>query len=152
MSRGTHFQALIASLIILNAIFIGVTSDMSMQRSLDSYKTQGPSGYADIAMPEWAVVMDVVFNLTFMIELVLRIIVLESRFFVGPDWRWNFFDATLVLLSIAEMWLTGVGVNPSFMRVLRVIRVARSLRMIRLVRFTAPRAEASTDDCGDHQL
>merc|ERR1712136_51690 len=126
MVEGNRFQGAVASLIILNAIFIGVTSDMSMQRSIESYDQQAHGVYADIPMPEWALVMDVLFNVTFMIELAFRLVVLETRFFIGPDWRWNIFDSFLVLLSVLEVSLAGVGFNPSFMRVLRVTRVTRS--------------------------
>merc|ERR1712136_573301 len=76
------------------------------------------------------------FNIAFITELAFRIVVLESRFCAGPDWRWNFFDAVLVCLCITEMSLLGFGFNPSFMRVLRIVRVSRSLRMLRLMRYT----------------
>jgi len=134
--EGHRFQTIIASLIVLNAAFIGITSDMSMKMSLDSYVRHSAGDFSDIPLPSWAIVVDQIFNIAFIAELLFRIVVLESRFCGGPEWRWNLFDSLLVCLSLAEMFLVGLGFNASFMRVLRVVRVSRSLRMLRLLRFT----------------
>jgi len=134
--EGPSFQGVIAGLILLNAVFIGITSDMSVKTSIESHEHQYAGVFADITMPVWAVAVDYIFNASFIAELIFRVIVLESRFFVGPDWRWNLFDTILVVLSVAEMFLVALGFSPSFMRVLRVVRVSRSLRMLRLMRFT----------------
>jgi len=135
--EGRYFQSFIASLIVLNALFIGLTSDMSIKRSFDSYEIRSSSNVAfENTMPDWTIAVEFGFNIAFITELAFRIVVLESRFCAGPDWRWNFFDAVLVCLCITEMSLLGFGFNPSFMRVLRVMRVSRSLRMLRLMRFT----------------
>jgi len=134
--EGHRFQCVIAGLILLNAMFIGITSDISAKTSIESHDKQSVGVFDDIPMPQWAVFVDLIFNVAFITELVFRVVVLESRFFVGPEWRWNLFDTILVLLSIVEMFLVSSGFNPSFMRVLRVVRVSRSLRMLRLMRFT----------------
>jgi len=134
--EGYRFQSMVASIIILNAVFIGITSDMAMQRAVSSFANQNAGTHADVQGPLWSVVCDFIFNFVFIAELVLRIVILDTRFFLGADWKWNLFDSCLVLLSIVEMMLSGVGYTTNFMRVLRVVRVTRSLRMIRLVRFT----------------
>jgi len=131
-----NFKIGVASIICLNAIFIGITSDLSMQRSLQAYDQQSHGVYADIPRPEWAIVVDLLFNITFLAELILRMVCLEGRFCVGPDWRWNFFDVVIVMLSFGEIALESVGFNPGFMRLLRVVRVVRSIRMLRIMRFT----------------
>merc|ERR1719284_2107427 len=107
-----------------------------MKRSVESFDRSSTGEFPDIPMPDWAIVVDYIFNGAFIAELAFRIVILESRFFFGPDWRWNLFYSLLVGLSMAEMFLVGVGFNASFMRVLRVVRVTRSLRMFRLMRFT----------------
>jgi len=129
------FQLAIASLTLLNSVFIGISSDMVMQSSMDAYINQSQATYADVSRPGWVEIVDVLFNMLFLSELVLRMVSLGGRFCAGPDWRWNLFDTTIVVLSIAEMSLTTMGINPSFMRVLRVVRILRSLRMLRLMRF-----------------
>lgn len=134
--EGHRFQAMIAILIVLNAIFIGITSDLAMLASIESHEQKIFENFVDIKRPEWALGVDLVFNVIFIGELALRLFFLESRFCIGPDWRWNFFDTSLVALSIIEMSLESLGFNPSFLRVLRIVRVTRSLRMLRLMRFT----------------
>merc|ERR1719383_1655236 len=134
--NGYRFQSMVASIIILNAVFIGITSDMAMQRATSSFANQNAGTHADVQGPLWSVVCDFIFNFVFIAELVLRIVILDTRFLLGADWKWNLFDSCLVLLSIIEMMLSGIGYTTNFMRVLRVVRVTRSLRMIRLVRFT----------------
>uniref|UniRef100_A0A7S1F4Z2 EF-hand domain-containing protein n=1 Tax=Noctiluca scintillans TaxID=2966 RepID=A0A7S1F4Z2_NOCSC len=63
-----------------------------------------------------------------------RILAHEGHFLVGPDWRWNYFDSTIVLISILERLVSVVG-NSSVFRLLRIMRLSRSTRTMRLVRF-----------------
>lgn len=47
------------------------------------------------------------------------------------------FDTVVLLVSLAEIGLVGLGFSPGYVRVFRLARVARSLRVIRLARFTS---------------
>merc|ERR1712136_354985 len=101
-----RFKLCIVLLICLNAIFIGVASEMSMQSALMVYDRED---VADVQESQFLFVMEHFFNIAFMLELVLRLIALEGRFCMGPDWRWNLFDSMIVLLSMSEVYLVFVG-------------------------------------------
>jgi len=136
MVEGNRFRVAVACLVLLNVAFIGLTSEISMRRSLESYDHQSYGDYADITRSSWIVALDVAFNLIFLFELVLRILCLEGRFCVGTEWRWNLFDTVLVILSVTEMLLSSGGLNASFIRIIRFLRIVRSLRMLRIMRYT----------------
>jgi len=68
---------------------------------------------------------------------VLRIIALEGRFCAGLEWKWNAFDAVVLLLSMVDMALLAVDIRTSHVRVLRLARAVRTLRMLRLLRYTS---------------
>jgi len=73
------------------------------------------------------------FNLFFLVELTMRVYAYKMMFFLGPDFKWNYFDFVLVLISVVEEIL------PIFdfasLRVLRGVRMVRVLRLMRVMRF-----------------
>ena len=83
--EGGRFKTCVALVICLNAIFIGVASELSMQLAIDGYELQqgDPSGVSDL--PAWIDAGDVLFNVFFTLELLLRILCLDYRFFT-KDW------------------------------------------------------------------
>lgn len=134
--ENTKFKMFIISLIFLNALFIGVTSDISVRSAIETYDTDSGDGmYTDALKSGWWLAVDLAFNGIFFFELVVRIMALEGRFCVGKDWQWNMFDALIVSFSVMEMTLLSMGLKMSFIRVLRFARVLPSLRMLRLIRF-----------------
>jgi len=61
----------------------------------------------------------------------LRVLALEF-FFVGPESRWNLFDAVFVLNAMIELAVSHVrSANLNF----SLIRILRTFRMIRIMRF-----------------
>jgi len=57
----------------------------------------------------------------------------EGLFLVGPEWRWNWFDAVIVSVSILERFVT-TGAGSSAFRLLRILKLSRSARSVRLLR------------------
>jgi len=131
-----HFKFSVAAVIVLNALFIGIISDLSVKSSINSYDNGAQRQYADILQSGWSVAVDLIFSAVFLVELSLRVVALEWSFFNGPEWKWNLFDTLIVILCVGEMFLIAMGFNPSFLRILRLVRVIRSVRMLRLMRFT----------------
>jgi len=132
-----HFKFSVAAVIVLNALFIGIISDLSVKSSINSYDNGAQRQYADILQSGWSVAVDLIFSAVFLVELSLRVVALEWSFFNGPEWKWNLFDTLIVILCVGEMFLIAMGFNPSFLRILRLVRVIRSVRMLRLMRFTS---------------
>jgi len=117
----------VAVAIILNGIFIGVHTDFTARHL---YETDSPVFLA----------CEIVFCAVFTAELSVRLWQYKRDFFLAPEWKWNLFDLTLVVLQQAELVAylsTGFsgGTNFTFARVLRVLRVLRSLRLVRLLAF-----------------
>ena len=57
----------------------------------------------DAELPDddaWILPVDIFFGTAFAVEMVLRMLALELRFFYGPEWAWNLFDAVLVSCSV----------------------------------------------------
>ena len=68
----TQFKIFVAVLIIVNALFIGVMSDVSVKRSINSYDNGSQEQYADILRSPWLLAGDILFSVLFFIELMLR--------------------------------------------------------------------------------
>jgi len=121
------FQALSCSIISMNAIFIGVETDMITQSLV-----QG------VDHPDWLLIVNWVFVTLFVAELVLRMCVKGARkYFCGPDLRWNIFDFVTVSLSFMDLLVSfgGIEMDMSYTRILRGFRAIRILRVIRALRF-----------------
>jgi voltage-gated sodium channel len=93
------------------------------------------------------VVINHLFGVAFIIELVLRVCAERWAFFSirQPEWGWNYLDSLLVFSSLAELAFDlsllafegslGNSSDLRYMRVVRVTRLARIVRVIRVVRF-----------------
>ena len=131
--KDRSFQLGFCAIILMNAIFIGITTDISVKDSIARHSAVDQS---EDSVPWWLLSCETTFNVLFVLELMLRVLALQGEFFVGPDWRWNMTDAVVVMLSLVELGLLAGGYSPIYVRSLYVARVARSLRLLRLVKVT----------------
>lgn len=110
--------------IILNAICLAIETD---------HKPDDDKFYAG-----WFVV-DSIFNLVFLNEMLMRMFVERKKWFFSA---WNLFDAVLVLIGIIDVWIlpaTGSGASIRFLtlvRLFKLLRLGRVLRVLRLMRNT----------------
>jgi len=121
--KHTGFNGLCATVIVANAIYIGVeTNEMPVPGSEEA------AGYY---------VAEVVFTSFFTCELLLRIFVERGLFFLDG---WNGFDSILVSIAFVDAFIIenlpdanmpGGGVFV----VLRILRLVRLARIVRLLRF-----------------
>jgi len=83
--------------------------------------------------------IDSLFNLVFLIEMLIRMFVERGQWIFVP---WNVFDAALVLIGIIDVWIlpaTGSGASIRFLtlvRLFKLLRLGRVLRLLRLMRNT----------------
>lgn len=135
------FQLGMCSVICLNALIIGVASHLSVRLAIENYDAGRPQQLnMEFETDGWLVVVDVVFNVIFLSELLLRLMAFEGQFCAGADWKWNMFDSVVVMLSVAEtgiLFIDFIGFSPSYMRLLGLARIARSFRVLRLMRFSS---------------
>lgn len=136
------FQALSCSIISMNAIFIGVETDIvtqSLWQGVDHPEcVYSPCVLKGVDHPEWMVIVNWVFVTLFVAELVLRMCVKGARkYFCGPDLQWNIFDFVTVSLSFMDLLVSSGGfeMDMSYTRILRGFRAIRILRVIRALRF-----------------
>jgi len=78
------------------------------------------------------------FAIVFLIELVIRILVLRCQYFCS---LWNWFDVILVLISMFDLFLLEAmmieyefTVNVTMMRLARTVKLARAFRIMRTLR------------------
>eukprot|EP00931_Biecheleriopsis_adriatica_P060636 TRINITY_DN36429_c0_g1_i1.p1 TRINITY_DN36429_c0_g1~~TRINITY_DN36429_c0_g1_i1.p1 ORF type:complete len:633 (+),score=160.07 TRINITY_DN36429_c0_g1_i1:136-2034(+) len=127
--KGEAFSYFIISLVVLNAIVIGVETDYMAQHG-GSERMPGED------------LVNNIFGTVFTVEVVAKMLSFGWRqFFIGKDWRWNNFD----LLIIIMQWLDVLahaqhphakgGGGMSFLRVLKMLRLARIMRLARVIQF-----------------
>lgn len=106
-------------LILLNSFYLGIESEVRMR-----------SAISNEASPRWLWSVNVAFSIAFVVELLVKVLILQDRFF-RDDWCWNLFDFLLVLSSIGDVVFEAL--NISYLRTLRVIRAVRAARVIRTI-------------------
>jgi voltage-gated sodium channel len=117
------FNLIVGGLICLNALTIGLETDAN--------RSQNTSG--------WWYVIEVLFSLAFLVELVCRVQAHGPNYFTDPNERgWNLLDASIVTVSLVDtLILMPLGMSKSlrFVSMLRFVRLMRLARLIRLLRF-----------------
>jgi len=113
----TQFELIIAAFIVLNVIVMACETSK-----------QGQAQQALLS------VADVLFNLCFAGEVVLKLIALHPLFYFKSNW--NKFDFAVVMVSFFgiafDMQGASLAVNPTILRVLRIFRLFRLLRAFRI--------------------
>jgi len=128
------FEGICATVIIANAITIGIAAHYSIVQAIDtSYQTP-------LAMQRFLNVVGYVFVTFYTSEAMLKIFVFRLRYFVGTEWKWNCFDFVLVLTAFSEIVADVLdfgygGSNMTWMRLLRLMKMLKMLRVVRVMRF-----------------
>eukprot|EP00929_Paragymnodinium_shiwhaense_P096783 TRINITY_DN58470_c0_g6_i1.p1 TRINITY_DN58470_c0_g6~~TRINITY_DN58470_c0_g6_i1.p1 ORF type:complete len:658 (+),score=126.42 TRINITY_DN58470_c0_g6_i1:107-2080(+) len=116
-------DSVVGLLIVLNALFIGISMDVK-------------SEHADIVYN-----IDLFFTFAFILELFLKIYVHGPRAqFCGKHYCMNSFDATLIVFDVVQLAMQTL--NPAVSRIsdlpsaslFRVVRLCRLVRILRLLR------------------
>lgn len=129
------FEVFFATAILSNSLLIGVQVHYAAQ-SIGS------------ALPPAFFIVEQVYALLFLVELILRVLAEGWPFFwSSPNMVWNYLDVLIVLTSVlnlvseiamdqlasdADTLMSG---NVRIIRILRVTRVIRVVRVVKIVRF-----------------
>lgn len=127
------FQLLATTMILANAVFVGVSSDHQVRKALSDFDAR-VHGSEVLGTPAWIASVDLFFTFAFTLELCFRLVAQEGRLFMGPDWKWNSFDLALVVSSLVDLTVTSVSANMKHVRTFRVFRIFRSFRIFTLLR------------------
>jgi len=130
---GQSFSGFMVAVILLNAVFIGFTTDVKLKAAFENrdFSTWDRLPGGDLS---WVLGAELLFTITFVLEITLRALALEGEFFFGAEAFWNVFDLLITISSVAEMILASSRVDLSFLRVLRITRVVRSVRVFGFLR------------------
>jgi len=123
------FAYFVTSLVILNAILIGIETDYTA-RNADLVGSDAlPGGHSISQLFCWV----------FTMEVSCRVFAFGGvEFFFGSDWKWNWFDFLVVSLQwfedLAKLLFGGTGgMNLGFLRILRTLRIIRIMRLARVL-------------------
>jgi len=119
--RSGFFQCCCTGAIVLNTLFIGYSTNSSLAHALSTPPK---------ADPAWFEQCNQAFVVFYCIEITLRLMASGWGFCTGSDRKWHMFDTVLVLLSLAEELVQGMGTTTGgFLRGMRVLRMFRLLRL-----------------------
>ena len=138
--RSRWFASAASSLIILNAIFIGIYSNWTTVNTIEAYYAHHGDDKLRIGVgtPRWASRAELFFMSGFASELFLRMHVEGIAFFCDHDLGWNMLDVLLVTAGITELMASSVGVDAESLnsiRMLRLLRLLRTFRSVRILRY-----------------
>mmetsp|Transcript_54764 Transcript_54764/g.100793 ORF Transcript_54764/g.100793 Transcript_54764/m.100793 type:complete len:704 (-) Transcript_54764:153-2264(-) len=127
------FEIVSGGAILLNTIV------MCLQAQYDGYNLGHtmirPTMYTEDAFWTWTGaqdlfnILDIVFNVMFCVELVLRAYTYGTSSF-RMAWMW--FDTIIVSLGLVDMMMSGgIGIDPTILRLVRVVRLIRLLKIFK---------------------
>jgi len=108
----------IGFVIIVNAIFIGLETDMNREDG---------SLYED----DLWFIMENVFVVIFVVEMIIKIWCHREAYFKQ---MWNLIDFCLVMMAIIDVWILAALSSKGSLKSFSVLRVIRMLRLARLIR------------------
>lgn len=130
--RSPMFNAIVNVAIVANVLAVAIEGEHAVSQA-----REGKESSVLFAM------IDGVFCMFFLAEIILRLLGDRIVFFVGPDWKWNCVDLSFVIVDLVNQMfmfvLSGsdMGYVSTFRtgaKMIRLVRAARTLRMFRVVR------------------
>lgn len=125
------FDFLIALAVFSNTVYIGLQTDFLARWG------------ADATFLTIDRIVDTCFCSVFLVEILIKVYVYQTRYLQPPAVGWNLFDCCVVIGQMIELtisWLAGDELmkNLANLRILRVLRILRAIRIIRLVKLLRP--------------
>jgi len=129
-------DTIVGSIIITNIIFIFVRLDYQGYVTSVEIGLQDPGSWPDLDL--FFEVMQHLFCLTFLFELICRLIVFRRSYFYSDHFeKFNTFDALIVLFSCIDLYIItpfitdGNGADLTVIRAMRFVRLLRAMRVVR---------------------
>jgi len=131
------FNVVVSVVILLNAVFIAFMTNSIMSEATSHWSklSVGETSSKVLRLDFWMRMVDVAFSVLFTLELIIRLLADELRFFCGNTSKLNMVELLLVVASWTDIALANTQYleNISIVRVVRVFRVIRSVRVIRVL-------------------
>jgi len=119
-----YFERTIQILILLHCLVMGIAAD---HRISHAAKTT-----SDDAFESTMTVCDIVFQLAYTVELVMKLLVHRWFFFWNEEASYNVFDMLLVVSGYADL-LFDSGSGSVALRLIRILRLAKALRALKVI-------------------
>lgn len=124
------FNSFCTLVIVLNAVYMGVVSDLLVKSAFHNFGSDG----SDIQLSMTTMIFETGFLGWYVVELLLKLVAFGWAFFNGEDRKWNAFDTILVVVGI--IGLLEIGYDIAWLRIARaLVKLVKALRVFRLVRF-----------------
>lgn len=121
-----YFNLVTSLVILVNAFFIMYTTEMTLQANIEN---------AEVGTLDHIAGGEIFFGVFFFLELVVRMAVERFLFLIGPEFRWNLFDTSLVAFWFVDLSITSSSSNLTHARMIRLIRFFRLARITRVMRY-----------------
>eukprot|EP00927_Polykrikos_kofoidii_P013026 TRINITY_DN15670_c0_g2_i1.p1 TRINITY_DN15670_c0_g2~~TRINITY_DN15670_c0_g2_i1.p1 ORF type:complete len:772 (+),score=131.44 TRINITY_DN15670_c0_g2_i1:94-2409(+) len=104
------------------ALFLGVETEYMCQHTGDTHVVFS--------------VMHMMFNVWFLVEMIVRMLAYRKEFWFGEDKVWNILDVCMVLVAMFDivLGLITINVQASSMAVMRAVKGLRILRLLKTCR------------------
>ncbi|CAK0790248.1 unnamed protein product, partial [Prorocentrum cordatum] len=122
---GHIFETLIHVTILLNSLFMVFAADQEM-------------AYYDQEVPEVVQVGELCFLVAYSFEFVVKLWRYHGYFFIDVDWKYNWVDVTLLVLSAYSIFFESMLPNLSWLRMMRMLRLFKVIRVLRLISMVKP--------------
>lgn len=145
MLESTHFERFVSLVILANTVFITYSTD---------YAVRNPNEQ----VTPFITTVESLFQVFYILELMLKIVVHRFFFFTNKDFLWNILDCVLAFGAMYDLIMTQVvtkllddesadsmvsrgnsgtsnGFSLTFLRVLRLCRLTKVMRIFRVMRF-----------------
>ena len=124
-----YFEMLSAWLVVLNAVWIGVSTDWVARNWTTT-------------VPDWFHYTDWLFCVFAVVELFIRFGAQGIAFFYEDQWRWNLFDTVVVSTQVADLAVSVIERSESFseaasQRTIQGLRVLKLVRILRIARIAS---------------
>jgi hypothetical protein len=131
-----RFDIVVGICIIANIVFIFARLEYDGQLAAVALGLKDPG-----SAPDWDNFFDVmqhVFCLIFLVELIVRLAVFRTAYFYedGALQKFNILDCTIVLFTVIDLWVITplMDGQDTDLTVIRIVRFARLMRAVRVLR------------------
>jgi len=119
-----QFERTVQILILLNCVIMGIAADYSVRHA--------PRSTSSDTFERTMVIFDIVFQVAYTVELVLKLTVHRWFFFWNEDASYNVFDLFLVVSGYVDL-LFDSGSGSVALRLVRLLKLAKALRALKIV-------------------
>eukprot|EP00927_Polykrikos_kofoidii_P048126 TRINITY_DN42349_c0_g1_i1.p1 TRINITY_DN42349_c0_g1~~TRINITY_DN42349_c0_g1_i1.p1 ORF type:complete len:972 (-),score=118.09 TRINITY_DN42349_c0_g1_i1:19-2934(-) len=130
--KSNIFEYGCAVVIMCNAATVGYIVDAGINHAISHV------GSPERDLEPWVQYLGYFYCAFYTAELILKLCVFGLSFWCGSEWRWNYFDAVLVLIGLYDFFMdTFVGsanTNLTWLRMIRFLKLVKMLRMVRVMR------------------